>query len=78
MDGSNTRTGAEGDRVSVVCQVRNGVPVTDTDDPQPEQPPNDTVWNKTDDGVSFSDLWSDLPKNRSSGPPRLLIRLPGS
>jgi hypothetical protein len=60
---------AEGDRVTVVCQVRDGVPVTDTDDPQPEQPPDDTVWNKTDDGLYFSDLWSDLPKNRPSGLP---------
>lgn len=59
----------EGEQVRIVCQVPNGEPITDIDHPTPEQRPNDTVWDKTVDGLYFPDQWSDLPKNKPSGLP---------
>ena len=48
--------------VPVVCQVRNGEPVSD-DDPVAGQPNNWPVWDKTDDGYYIADVWTDLPKD---------------
>jgi len=59
----------EGDVVAVICQERNGEPLTDKN-ATPDQPSNWPVWNKVPDGRWFPDLWSDLPKSPGSTPPR--------
>jgi hypothetical protein len=60
----------EGDEVAVVCQERNGQPMTNTDHPTPGQPRGWPVWDRVPDGRWFTDLWSDLPKSPGPTPPR--------
>lgn len=53
----------EGETVRVVCQVRDGQPITDTNQPTPYQPPMWPVWNRARNGYYFPDIWTDLPKD---------------
>jgi hypothetical protein len=58
----------EGNDVNVVCQKRDGGPMTDRD-PAPGQPTTWAVWDKLDNGRWLPDLWTDLPKNPGDTPP---------
>ena len=53
----------EDELVVVKCQVMNGQPMTDLDDPQPSQPPGWPVWDRLEDGRYIPDVWTDLPKD---------------
>ena len=59
---------AEGELVDIVCQVRNGQPLSE---PAPDlgQPNNWPVWNKLKDGFFIPDLYTDLPKDPGPMPP---------
>ncbi|MET7968748.1 hypothetical protein [Micromonospora sp. NPDC005305] len=70
---SNARTDADGSAAEgaiarVVCQERHGRLVKDT--PYGTRPTRSTVWNKTNTGRYFSDIYSDLPKVDGDTPPR--------
>lgn len=58
----------EGERIPVVCQVRDGQPVTDPDS-TPGLPENWPVWDKLADGYFVTDLYTDLPKDPGPTPP---------
>jgi hypothetical protein len=59
----------EGDTIVVVCQVRDGEPMTDNHDPKPSQPAEWPVWDRLDDGRYIPDLWTDLPKDTTATEP---------
>lgn len=59
---------AEGELVEVLCQVRDGQPLSDPA-PAPGQPNDWPVWNKMKDGFFIPDLYTDLPKDRGPTPP---------
>ncbi len=64
---TSTRTGKgypEGATVAIVCQTRNGRPVTD-----PTTGTSSSVWDKLDDGGWISDLYTTLPKSDGDTPP---------
>lgn len=58
----------EGELVDIVCQVRNGQPLSEQT-PAPGQPNNWPVWNKLKDGFFIPDLYTDLPKDPGPKPP---------
>lgn len=58
----------EGELIDIVCQVRDGQPVTDPA-PAPGQPDGWPVWNKLSDGFFVPDLYTDLAKEPGPTPP---------